>query len=591
MTRRQDPDRRRAGGLVRPGIARAGAAAVAAARRRRRGRNPGAWSALRPPVRAASAARRLVARGGSTSCLSRVRAGAVARHARGLSLRPAELGAFLGRRGVSVVDADHGDLAAFLDELADGGEGRPPVAPATLQRKAACLRSFYRTCAATAPRPRPDRRSARAAQEPAAAEVLSRDEVDRRSAIPRGTDPRAARSRLLELMYACGLRRRRRRGSTSCDVDLCAESCAPGQGLEGAAGALGPRGRAATRAYLSAAGRRSSACATSRTCSSTSAAANSRARARTRSSSATRAPPGLEDKMSPHTLRHTLATHLLAGRLRPTPLQEMLGHADIATTQIYTHLSAERRFGFRNVRTSMSTAFPGSISTVPEAGSHHGTASTQKIRSRPSAPLKPPRPVPSPPPAWRAYSCTIPTDSRAQLVDRARAGVALEEADRDERRDKAGKNDAEQEQRREPEPKRPEHGSSLRAQALAGLARRAHFVPDAPHRHDRRCVAELAAELAHVHVDGARIARERVAPDALEELVAGEDEAAMIQELPEQVELLRRELDLLVADARLAPSRCRSRGRRARALPTRALPCRASRAAGSPAPVPRARAD
>src|SRR5207237_4178587 len=83
------------------------------------------------------------------------------------------------------------------------------------------------------------------------------------------------------------------------------------------------------------------------------------------------------------------------------------------------------------------------------------------------------------------------------------------------------------------------------------FARRTDLVPHAPDRDDGRRVAELASELADVDVDRARVPGEGVAPDSLEQLVAREDEAAVVEQLPEQVELLRRELDLLLADARL----------------------------------------
>jgi integrase/recombinase XerD len=256
-----------------------------------------------------------------------------------------QFGEFLRRRDLTLNATRHGDIAAFLSELASGTAERPPVAAATLARKVAALRSFYRHLrreGALEHDPTADLRGPRKTR--TLPRVLTREEVTRLLGEPRGADPRALRDRaLLEVMYACGLRASEAIGLELADVDLDeGVLCARGKGAKERLVPIGRQAVGALRAYC-----RSGRPALIGARPESRMFVNRRGTRLTRQGlykivqgHARRA--GLQEKMSPHTLRHTFATHLLAGGCDLRSLQEMLGHADLATTQVYTHLSAER---------------------------------------------------------------------------------------------------------------------------------------------------------------------------------------------------------------------------------------------------------
>jgi integrase/recombinase XerD len=256
-----------------------------------------------------------------------------------------QYGEFLARQGLDPLTITSTELASFISELAEGRQGRPSVAPATLQRKVACLRSFYRhlriermiehdpAAELRGPRPR-----ARLPQ------VLTRDEVTRLLAQPKGSSPSALRDRaLLETMYACGLRASEVIGIELSELDLVSGILrARGKGSKERIVPIGSKAVASLREYLERARPRLVGLRD-----------ESRLFVNLRGAPLSRqglykivqrhaASAGLAHRMSPHTLRHSFATHLLAGGCDLRSLQEMLGHADIATTQVYTHLSPDR---------------------------------------------------------------------------------------------------------------------------------------------------------------------------------------------------------------------------------------------------------
>src|SRR5215217_8143938 len=261
-----------------------------------------------------------------------------------------QYGRFLEERDLSALDATPADVADFLERLATGSRpqgdtpARAPASPATIHRKSACLRSFYRHLrrdglldsdpTATVSGPRRSRKLP---------QVLTRGEIERLLSQPAGTEPAALRDRaLLEVMYACGLRASEAIGLELADLDIEEGVLrARGKGSKERIVPVGHAALTALRTYLERGRPRLVKSAE------THVFINFRGGALTRQGlykivRRHALGAGLADRMSPHTLRHTFATHLLAGGCDLRSVQEMLGHADVSTTQLYTHLSSER---------------------------------------------------------------------------------------------------------------------------------------------------------------------------------------------------------------------------------------------------------
>lgn len=253
-----------------------------------------------------------------------------------------QLGDFLEARASTVRSASTQDLSEFLSSLAEGPSGHRSAA--TINRKAACLRSFYKHL----------RREEIVVDDPTAnlavprrrrrlPEVLSHTEVQKLLSTPQGDDSITRRDRaLLEVMYACGLRASEVISLKVGDIDFRQGLVrTEGKGSKERLVPIGNKALTAVRSYIS--GPRAELL---RSPEEKVLFVNFRGGPLTRQGlykiiRRRASEAGLADKMSPHTLRHSFATHLLSGGCDLRSVQEMLGHADLATTQLYTHLSGE----------------------------------------------------------------------------------------------------------------------------------------------------------------------------------------------------------------------------------------------------------
>jgi len=253
--------------------------------------------------------------------------------------------AWLADRGGSLATVDRADVDAFVQARRAGG-----AAPSSVARQLAAVRMLHRFMCDDGIRADDPTADAEGVRVPAGIpHPLTEDEVGSLIGAVVGTDPAALRDRaLLEFLYATGARISEACGLSLADLDR--DHRVVRLFGKGAKERLVPFGRAAAAAmdqWLTEGRPHLEPHRWARRGDQEAVFLNTRGARLTRQSAwgvvrrygeAT----GLAERLSPHVLRHSCATHLLDHGADLRIVQEMLGHASISTTQVYTKVSQER---------------------------------------------------------------------------------------------------------------------------------------------------------------------------------------------------------------------------------------------------------
>ena len=239
----------------------------------------------------------------------------------------------------SVRDVTRGDVVEYLERLTRDG-----LAPSSRVRALSAVRGLFKFClreGLVESNPTREVVSGRSARR--VPKQLAEGDVERLIASVAGDDPRSLRDRaMLELIYASGLRVSELVGLATTRVHLRdGYLTVVGKGSKERAVPIGRRALTAIRRYLADA-RPTLDPASKSALLFVRAGGKGLTRQGFWKQLRTRALAAGLERLSPHVLRHSFATHLLEGGADLRAVQMMLGHADLSTTQIYTHVASKR---------------------------------------------------------------------------------------------------------------------------------------------------------------------------------------------------------------------------------------------------------